>query len=132
MHRHRRGASRRLSSAEEPGVEIAVADLNDEAIFVVTDCCAKTGSATAAMEMNYTQGVNMAKAASKIPTLQHYIWSTFPNSTGLSLGKITVPHFQGKARVDDSIRHDVKLLATTIFLMFGIYAEAFVKASTGC
>jgi hypothetical protein len=34
----------------------------------------------AAMKIEYQQGVNMAKAALRIPTLEHYIWSVLPNS----------------------------------------------------
>lgn len=134
----RNASSERAKALAAQGVQIAVADLNDEvsvecafqdafAIFAVTDFFepfAKTGGeATAAMEIDYAQGINMVKAASKIPTLQHYIWSTLPNSTVLSQGKVTVPHFDAKARVDDFIRQDKEFLAKTTFAMFGMYAE---------
>jgi uncharacterized protein YbjT (DUF2867 family) len=133
----RNASSEKAKALAAQGVEIAVADLNDEAsverafqgataIFAVTDFFepfTKTGSAAAAMEIDYKQGLNMAKAASKIPTLQHYIWSTLPNSTVLSQGKVTVPHFDAKARVDDFIRQEKELLAKTTFAMFGMYAE---------
>ncbi|KAK9233795.1 hypothetical protein V1525DRAFT_351301 [Lipomyces kononenkoae] len=133
------------------GVEIVAADLNDEdslvkafagayAIFAVTDFFEpfKKMDGHAAAEVEYQQGVNMATAASKTPSLQHYIWSTLPYSHKLSHGKVTVPHFDGKARVDEFIRKHSQLLAKTTFIyngyfasnmLLGIFNPTFIKSS---
>ncbi|KAK9375186.1 uncharacterized protein V1513DRAFT_38825 [Lipomyces chichibuensis] len=118
------------------GVEMVRADLNDKAslvkafegayaIFAVTDFSEpfiKTDAEEAA-EVEYQQGVNMAVAASKTAGLQHYLWSTLPYSHKLSQGKLTVPHFDGKARVDEFIKKDAQLLSKTTFLYYTFYAS---------
>lgn len=38
------------------------------------------------------QGTNLARAAAKTATLEHYIWSTLPSAKKTSGGKILVPH----------------------------------------
>ncbi|UKZ74586.1 hypothetical protein TrVFT333_002256 [Trichoderma virens FT-333] len=125
------------------GIEVVAADLNDEPslekafsgvsiIFAVTDFFepfAKVGPERA-MEIEYQQGINLALAASKIPTLRLYIWSTLPNSTKLSDGAVTVPHFQAKARVDDYIKSELKetLLDRTVFLWVTFYVSNLTYA----
>lgn len=69
------------------------------------------------------QGINLAKAAAKISTLQHYIWSTLPLTSALSQGKAIVPHFEGKATADVYIKeHLSELLEKTTFVIFTIFA----------
>jgi uncharacterized protein YbjT (DUF2867 family) len=131
---HIRGVTRRPDSdaakgLKAKGVEIIQADLNDveslkaafagsHVIFSVTDFFepfAASGPAKA-MEVESQQGINVARAAAATPTLEHFIWSTLPNGTKVSGGKYTVPHFEGKNRVDEHIRQDKALLAKTTFL----------------
>jgi hypothetical protein len=116
------------------GVEVVNIDVNDEAsmlrafegahvIFAITNFFKlfEASPAITAMEAEYNQGVNLAKAASKTPTLEHYIWSTLPYSAKLTKGRCMVPHFDGKARVDEFIKSDKKLSAITTFLFCGFY-----------
>ncbi|PGH23045.1 hypothetical protein AJ80_02818 [Polytolypa hystricis UAMH7299] len=117
------------------GVEVVAADLTDEeslvrafdgayAIFAVTDFLEpfiKFGPEKA-KEIEYQHGVNLARAASRTSTLEHYIWSTLPDSRTISEGKIVVPHFDAKQRVDDFIRKDAALFKKTVFLFVTFYA----------
>jgi hypothetical protein len=75
--------------------------------------------------MECTQGINIAKAASKTSTLEHYIWSTLPPGSSLTNGKYEIPHFVAKNRVDDYIRKDQSLLAKTTFLWITWYANNY-------
>ncbi|KAK9350596.1 hypothetical protein V1523DRAFT_69015 [Lipomyces doorenjongii] len=118
------------------GVDMVRADLNDEsslvkafegayAIFAVTDFFEPFGKLDGdkAAQVEYQQGVNLAIAASKTASLQHYIWSTLPYSYRLSQGKLTIPHFDGKARVDEFIKKDKQLLSKTTFLFYTFFAS---------
>jgi uncharacterized protein YbjT (DUF2867 family) len=117
------------------GVEVVAADVNDEAslvkafdgtsvVFAVTDFFepfARVGAETA-MDIEYQQGINLARAAAQTASLELYIWSTLPDSRTLSVGKVVVPHFAAKARVDEFIKKDKALLAKTVFLWITFYA----------
>lgn len=48
------------------------------------------------------QGEAVVKAA-KIAGVKHFIWSTLPNIEQISGGMFDVPHFTGKAKVDDVV-----------------------------
>lgn len=68
------------------------------------------------------QCFNLAAAASKTPTLEHYVFSTLPGSMKFSGGKHFVPHMEYKAQVDDHIRKNLPELAKkTTFLWIGWY-----------
>lgn len=130
--------SEKAKALKAKGVEIVTADLNDEAslvkafvgataIFGVTDFFepfTRLGP-EAAMKVEYTQGVNLAKAALQTPTLKHYIWSTLPNTSKVSGGKFTVPHLDAKAKVDEFIKSKPELLAKTTFLWVTFFATNF-------
>jgi NmrA-like family len=111
------------------GVEVIEVDLdNPEAvksaftsalvIFAVTTMYAGD------VEREVQQGINIANAAASTDTLAHYIWSTLPSASTVSEGKISVPHMDGKARVDEYILSQLPHLASrTTFYWGGFYAE---------
>lgn len=124
--------------AAQDNVEVVAADLDSESslvkafsgahvIFGVTDFFATFGQpdkgAEEAMDVEYTQGTNIAKAAAKTSTLEHFIWSTLPDSRKISNGEYVVPHFDAKVKVDEFIRQDKELLAKTTFLLVTFYAS---------
>ena len=78
-----------------------------------------------AIEIETQQGLNLAKAASKTTTLEHYIWSTLPNAPRISGGKYDIPHSAAKNRIDDYIKSDAALLAKTTFLWVAFYANNY-------
>ena len=49
------------------------------------------------------QGKNAIEAA-RATGVQHFIWSTLPNVESISNGEFKVPHFTGKAKVDDLVK----------------------------
>jgi hypothetical protein len=103
------------------------ADRNDQdayAIFCVTDFWQHLAlGADGAGKAEARQAYNVALAASKIPTLQHYLFSTLPNASEISGGKHPVPHFDHKARIDDRIRAELPELARkTTFIWLGWYS----------
>jgi hypothetical protein len=117
------------------GVDIVEADLNDlqslqaaftgsYAIYSVTnffEAFPKTGD-TKAIEIEVKQGINLAKAAAATTSLQHYIWSTLPNSRRVSNGKVIVPHYEAKNQVDDFIKATPELFNKTTFLWVTFYS----------
>ncbi|KAJ3544232.1 hypothetical protein NM208_g3167 [Fusarium decemcellulare] len=117
-------------------VEVVQADQKDEeslvrafagahAIFAVTDYYDFffDKGKDASIELEYTYGCNMAKAASKIPTLKSYIWSTLPDTRAITGGEAIVPHFQGKGQVDSFIKNSLpELYEKTNFTIFTIFA----------
>ena len=136
-----RGVTRNLSSDKAKvlvakGIEMVQADTNDEeslvrafqgatAIFAFTDYYDHffEHGAAASIKMEAAQGINLAKAAAKISTLERYIWSTLPLTSALSQGKAIVPHFEGKGSVDVYIKeHLPELFAKTTFAIFTIFA----------
>ena len=74
------------------------------------------------MDADFTYGKNLADAAATIPTVSHYIWSTIPSASVVTAGKVSVPHFEGKARIDEYILRSLpKLAAETTFLWVAYY-----------
>ena len=49
------------------------------------------------------QGKNAVDAA-KTAGIKHFVWSTLPDVESISSGEFNVPHFTGKAKVDDLVR----------------------------
>jgi len=134
----RNANSEAAKSLASKGVEVVTADLNDEDslvkavegsnyIFAVTDFWALFGASGPedAVKVESAQGINLARAASKTPTLEHYIWSTLPNSRKISGGKYVVPHFESKNIIDDYIKQDKNLYSKTTFIWIGFYASNF-------
>jgi hypothetical protein len=128
--------SEKAKALASRGVEVVKADVNDvnslirafrgsSIIFGMTDFFepfAKSGPAKA-VEVEVTQGVNIAKAASATETLEHYIWSTLPNGNKISNGKFIVPHFDAKNTIDRYIKSDGALMAKTTFLWITFFAS---------
>jgi len=125
-------AAQKLSTQ---GVEIVSANLDDKfsliaafrganIIFAVTNFWETfaTQGPVAAESNDFTQGKNLADAAASTSTLEHYIWSAIPSGLSITNGKASVPHFEGKAKVDDYIIHSLPDLATkTTFLWVTYY-----------
>jgi len=128
--------SEKAKKLADIGAEVVKADLNDldslikafkgsSAIYGVTgffEDFARYGPEKA-VELEVTQGINIAKAAAATETLEHFIWSTLPDGRKISNGKFIVPHFDGKNQVDRYIKSDLALLEKTTFLWVGFYAS---------
>jgi uncharacterized protein YbjT (DUF2867 family) len=134
----RNPSSEKAKALTAKGVEVVKADLNDEqslikafegstAIFGVTDFFEPfaANGPEKAIEIEATQGINIAKAAAKTQGLEHYIWSTLPNGAKISSGKYQVPHFVAKNQVDDYIKQDESLKAKTTFLWVTWYGNNY-------
>jgi hypothetical protein len=123
-------------SLSAKGITVVKADLNDitslrtafagtHAIFAVTNFfeALPTLGIVSAMEIETAQGINLAIAAAETPTLEHYIWSTLPNSAANTGGKVVVPYYESKNRVDAYIRSSLPdLLKKTTFLWLAWFA----------
>ncbi|KAL9624903.1 MAG: hypothetical protein Q9160_000950 [Pyrenula sp. 1 TL-2023] len=73
-------------------------------------------------EHEVRQAKNLAQAASRTSTLEHYVWSTLPSSVKLTKGKVKVPHFDHKETVDEHIKTELPELAKkTTFVFMGFY-----------
>ncbi|KAK2742361.1 hypothetical protein FQN55_007895 [Onygenales sp. PD_40] len=128
--------SKSAHALADRGIEVVEADLNNveslhaafagsQAIFAVTnffDALPKLG-VEKSMEIETQQGINLANAASATQSLEHFVWSTLPNSQRISGGRAAVPYWQSKARVDEHIKSIPTLLRKTTFVWFGWYAR---------
>jgi uncharacterized protein YbjT (DUF2867 family) len=103
-----RALTRDPDAYDGPADEAVRADLTDPATlaeafagaygaFVVTNFWEPGGID------EFAQG-SAAAAAAKEAGVQHYVWSTLPNVEQLSGGRLHVPHFTEKARVDEVVR----------------------------
>lgn len=105
--------SQAMTLAEE-GVEVVRVDINDlvslkvaslgsYAIFAVTNFFEALPAVDEeeAVGIEVQQGINLAKAAAATINLQHYIWSTLPNTHRLSHGKHIIPHYEAKNKADE-------------------------------
>lgn len=122
----------------QKGLEIVKGEANDKdsliaafrgatAIYAVTDFWNPFGASLTAEEveaLEVAQGRNIVDAASATPTLEHFVWSTLPSAAAASGGKILVPHFEGKATVDEYIKAS-PLKDKTTFFWVGYYAANF-------
>lgn len=140
-----RGITRDLNGAEAKrlaaqGVEMVAADLDDfasiqtafagaHAIYAVTNypgLLSKIGVIEEARVQEQAQGTNMARAASEVPELEHYIWSTLPDSELISGRKWYIPHFCGKGRIDTYIKEDLRALFNkTTRVSLPLYGDNF-------
>ncbi|KAK5120686.1 hypothetical protein LTR85_006044 [Meristemomyces frigidus] len=128
--------SEKAQALQAKGVEVVEADLNDiaslkaafagsYAVYGVTnffDAYPAVGK-DKAIEIEAQLGINLAIAAAATSTLQHYVWSTLPNSRRVSGGKVVVLHYEGKNKVDDYIKSQPALLQKTTFMWIPFYAQ---------
>ncbi|WYZ36902.1 hypothetical protein EsH8_II_000408 [Colletotrichum jinshuiense] len=118
------------------GVEMVEADINNVgslraafagsyAIFAVTNFfeTVPTLGIEKSMEIETRLGTNLADAAAATKSLVHYVWSTLPNSRKNTNGKIVVPYYESKNRVDNHIKENPQLLRKTTFLWIAWYAS---------
>jgi uncharacterized protein YbjT (DUF2867 family) len=102
-----RAISRNPQSYAGGAQEVMSADLNDidslknafkgaYGVFVVTNFWAGADE--------ISQGKNAVQAA-KEAGISHFVWSTLPNVEQISSGKFNVPHFTGKAKVDEFVKN---------------------------
>lgn len=157
-----RGTTRNPSSPsalalQSQGIEVVKVDLdsvttllaafqNATAIFGLTDfwepyfsptnqeLAKKTGKTIneIAYETEIQHGINIATAASQIPTLTRYIYSSLADVKSLSNGKYTqVYHFDSKAQVVHYIKqHLPALFQKSSFLQVGEYVTNWKKMVT--
>ncbi|KIY04071.1 uncharacterized protein Z520_00763 [Fonsecaea multimorphosa CBS 102226] len=122
------------------GVEMVQADLDDvstlqrafegaQVIFAVTDFyeTMRAADSWTAMNVEYQRGINIAEAASRTGSLEHFIWSTLPSAHKISKKQYFVPHFEAKAKVDDFIKSKSQLLAKTTFYWVSFFGENLQK-----
>lgn len=102
-----RAITRNPQSYSGGAQEVMNADLNDieslknafkdaYGVFVVTNFWAGADE--------ISQGKNAVQAA-KEAGISHFVWSTLPNVEQISNGKFNVPHFTGKAKVDELVKN---------------------------
>lgn len=129
--------SEKAQDLKRQGVEVVKADIGDEAsldkafegayaIFAITDYYETffPKGKDVAMDTEFQNGCNLARAASRVPTLRRYLWSTLPFTSHLTGGKVIVPHFEGKARVDQYIKESLPdLFKKATFAIFGIFSD---------
>ncbi|KAK5686589.1 hypothetical protein LTS10_002709 [Elasticomyces elasticus] len=146
-----RGITRNVKGRGAPalaseGAEMVTADIDDvesmtkafeevQAVFCVTNFWEHLGhglDADAAGEKEASQAFSIALAASKVPTLEHYVFSTLPSALRFTKGQRSVPHMDHKARVDDHIREELsQLAAKTTFVWLGWYAANMASDAMG-
>ncbi|OJJ08340.1 hypothetical protein ASPVEDRAFT_143774 [Aspergillus versicolor CBS 583.65] len=132
----RNPASPAAKALSSQGIQVLQADLanptslkaafaGSHAIFAVTNFFENlpTLGVNKAMESETEFGINLANAAAQTSTLEHYIWSTLPDSKVNTGGEVVVPYYESKNAVDRYIRSSLpELLEKTTFVWFGWYA----------
>jgi hypothetical protein len=118
------------------GIEVVEADVNNvdslkaafagsQAIYAMTNFfeAVLTLGIERSMDTETRQGINLAEAAAATPSLEHYVWSTLPNTRLNTNGALAVPYYESKNRVDAHIRASLpQLLAKTTFFCPAWYA----------
>jgi hypothetical protein len=70
--------------------------------------------------------MSIARAAARISSLEHYIWSTTPSAARMikPAGRLLTPHMDYKANIDARIKKELpRLAAMTTYLYFGYYPQ---------
>jgi uncharacterized protein YbjT (DUF2867 family) len=103
---HVKAATRNPQSYSGAAQEVVYADLND--LQSLKD--AFTGAYGVFVVTNFWEGADEiaqsknAIEAAKAAGVQHFIWSTLPDVEAISGAAFEVPHFTGKAKVDDLVK----------------------------
>jgi len=121
------------------GIEVVQANYDDEAslvkalegvhaVFAVTNWWESLfagRSQAESSEIETAQGMALARAAAATSTLEHYIWSTCPDTKETTGGRHTgVPHMDCKALVDRRIKQELpELAAKTTYMYLGYYPQ---------
>ncbi|PCG93313.1 Hypothetical protein PENO1_084190 [Penicillium occitanis (nom. inval.)] len=75
-----------------------------------------------------TQGLNIARAASQIPSLKHLIWSTLVDTKSVTDSKIAIPLFQSKIPAEKYLRNPKNgMVDRTTFLHVALYPSVFQR-----
>ncbi|CAF1372444.1 unnamed protein product [Adineta steineri] len=131
-----RGLSRNISSKDsqkliEQGVEMVSCNIDSfdgclEAFKDAYGVFAMTNFWECGANKEYEQGMNMTNAA-KQQGVQHFIWSSLPNTVTISNGQLDLPHYMMKARVESYIRaqQNPPLFPYTTFIYVGFYYQNF-------
>lgn len=102
-----RAISRTPDKYDGKAEEVVKADLND--LNSLTDAFRNTHGVF--VVTNFWEGADelaqgkTAIQAAKDADLKHFIWSTLPNVEEISNGRFEVPHFTGKAQVDEFVKN---------------------------
>lgn len=102
-----RALTRRPDKNPELAEEVVEADLNrPETLQAAFQGAHGVFLVTNFWEQGADEGRQAAAAvrAAKAADVKHFIWSTLPDADAISGGKIHVPHFTGKAKVDRIVR----------------------------
>src|SRR5216684_501377 len=109
--------------------EVVAADLNRpetleaafkaaHGVFLVTNFWEKGA--------NELKQATAAVRAAKDADVKHFIWSTLPNVEAISGGKFDVPHFTGKAKIDQIVKEAG--FANHTFVIAPFYYQNLVSA----
>ncbi|VUC23037.1 unnamed protein product [Clonostachys rosea] len=84
--------------------------------------------AKATEELESIHKLNITRAASRITTLKHLVWSTLPDAKEASGGKYYIPHFQSKPAGDRLVLDaESGLSDKTTFLRIGMYGSNLLR-----
>ncbi|KAG8991012.1 hypothetical protein FRB94_012934 [Tulasnella sp. JGI-2019a] len=92
------------------------------AIFAITDFWQKCDA-----EGELAQGRLVVDLASKVPTLEHFIWSSLPDAKGITGGVHDVLYYSTKTRIEEYIRSQDGLKRITTVLYVAYYDENWLK-----
>ena len=100
-----------------------ITKLTHRSIFAVTNFWEHLARGqTGAGKKEATQAWNLALAASRTPSLQHYLWSTLPHASAITKGAHKCAHFDYKAEIDSRIAAELPdLTRITTFVWVAWY-----------
>ncbi|UPL02983.1 hypothetical protein LCI18_013917 [Fusarium solani-melongenae] len=131
-------AAKKLAAA---GIEVVQASFDDEeslvaafkdvhAVYALTNWWEHLSAGKSQDEsgkLEEKQGMTIARAAARTPSVEHYIWSTTPSAKRDFHGKHVTPHMDYKANVDARIKSELpELAAKTTYLRIGYYAQNMI------